>query len=101
MQNMDFSVVQSLERSSLGSGFIPLATGAVFGRALVDCSVIKIRRIYIFILGYNFREDKRLKMTTTDIYKLRAVLQGHSADVRQVAQAPQGQGAIVSASRDK
>ncbi len=40
-------------------------------------------------------------MTTTDIYKLRAVLQGHTADVRQVAQAPQGQGAIVSASRDK
>ncbi len=40
-------------------------------------------------------------MTTTEIYKLRAVLQGHTADVRQVGPAPQGQGAIVSASRDK
>jgi hypothetical protein len=34
-------------------------------------------------------------------YKLRAVLQGHGADVRQVGAAFQGEGALVSASRDK
>jgi hypothetical protein len=34
-------------------------------------------------------------------YKLRAVLMGHGADVRQVARAFQGDGALVSASRDK
>ncbi len=56
---------------------------------------------WIVILAYNFRKDKEYKMTTTDVYKLRAVLQGHTADVRQVGPAPQGQGAIVSASRDK
>ena len=34
-------------------------------------------------------------------YKLRAVLQGHSADVKMVQASLTGAGAIVSASRDK
>ena len=36
-----------------------------------------------------------------DNYKIRAVLQGHSADVKQVAASLTSDGSLVSASRDK
>ena len=36
-----------------------------------------------------------------DNYKIRAVLEGHSADVKQVAASVTSEGCIVSASRDR